>query len=87
MYRTNTIYLSVKRTAMPNGSVSQTKGAKRCQRNIIFDGVACQPFFYPFQLCEQSHQCLCANGGWYLGDHETIIEAVDDFFVDSAVFL
>ncbi|WP_180096314.1 hypothetical protein [Acinetobacter sp. YH12205] len=50
MYRTNTIYLSVKRTAMPNGSVSQTKGAKRCQRNIIFDGVACQPFFYPFQL-------------------------------------
>ena len=72
---------------MPNGSVSQTKGAKRCQRNIIFDGVACQPFFYPFQLSEQSHQCLCANGGWYLGDHETIIEAVDDFFVDSAVFL
>jgi len=26
-----------------------------------------------------SHQCLCANGGWYLGDHEAIIEAVDNF--------
>ena len=27
---------------------------------------------------EMSHQCLCANDGWYLGDHETKIEAVDN---------